>query len=932
MKLLNKIQLIILLLVIAFQPILVSAADITLIDTYWLNSTDANLRPQGIITNGSDANPAFFWVVDDFWDVIWTFNSTFQNQSSKYTNDIYIITGLGSEITTNNSNFYLIGGTSAVYHLNSTFDNQEDGFLIGANTADHGFTMNSTHFFAMEPNYGDGRIRIYNESGNVVDYINCEVNAYCQYAQGLTTIDGISFWLLTSTNGGLDGFIYQLNTSGMIVSSRNITSLGKVQSSIINSLTTSDNNNFWITNMNTKEVYHISYQSAPSINIISPSDYLNSSDIGLDIKYNINDNGGTIDKCWYSNNTMATNTTLTSCENITTVVWGEGEHNVTIWINNTIGDESYDEIIFSIDTIAPLLNITYPLNLTNTTNTTISINYTRSDNGTGLNTCWYSNNSGTTNITLSNCINITGVTWIEGFNNITIWANDSTNNVNFSYLVFKVDTTAPSLSIVKPTNGESTTSNSIDFKYLVSDVSGAGLDKCWYQNNTGSNITIACGTNTTISQAVDGTYTIYVWANDTLGNLATDYHTWTISSNAPAINLEQPTSNEYFNRNSNIDFNFSVLDANGIDTCKLWTNTTGTWELNQTLTTIINNSYNNFTSLNIQDGYYIWNVWCNDSTGIPGTDSWGTLNKTFTIDTVYPIVNFTTTNMTTFSSMSATLSFNITESYKNTCTFVLTNNTGDTHNYAANTSIPCSGSSISISTLEYGTFHLRLWVTDKSGNVNKSDISFVTQAPPSGDVGGGGGGVTVVIGNLSWSMSTETSGDKYQFNMLKGSSREKDLLFENLGVEDINITLSCEYVSGSSNICDFIEYDTSTFYLPVEKEIKIPITFRVNIPEDYEKGDYIVNLVATDSYGNIAIITTEVNVESFSIFVKLSTKLTISKKIGDINIPYILIFFVLIVLFSVIFSYIYRKSKFSASGGLGVITGLFLSFIALIFI
>ena len=50
---------------------------------------------------------------------------------------------------------------------------------------------------------------------------------------------------------------------------------------------------------------------------------------------------------------MAVNTTLTNCANITSVVWSEGQHNVTIWANDSAGNENHSSVTFTVDVTPP---------------------------------------------------------------------------------------------------------------------------------------------------------------------------------------------------------------------------------------------------------------------------------------------------------------------------------------------------------------------------------------------------------------------------------------------------------------------------------------------------------------------------------------------------------------------------------------------------
>jgi len=66
----------------------------------------------------------------------------------------------------------------------------------------------------------------------------------------------------------------------------------------------------------------------------------------------------------------------------------------------------------------------------------------------------------------------------------------------------------------------------------------------------------------------------------------------------------------------NVTFNFTVFNTNPdtiIQTCELWGNWSGGWHLNQSLISPIVGKTINFSTVNLYDGYYIWNVMCNDT-------------------------------------------------------------------------------------------------------------------------------------------------------------------------------------------------------------------------------------------------------------------------------------------------------------------------------
>src|SRR3989344_2566831 len=98
-----------------------------------------------------------------------------------------------------------------------------------------------------------------------------------------------------------------------------------------------------------------------------------------------------------------------------------------------------------VDTIVPTISIFIPTNNTFTKDSSQDVNFTVAD--ITLNTCWYSNDTYTANTTLANCnTNITTIAWSEGQHNVTIWVNDSANNVNSLQVTFTIDTTLPAIT------------------------------------------------------------------------------------------------------------------------------------------------------------------------------------------------------------------------------------------------------------------------------------------------------------------------------------------------------------------------------------------------------------------------------------------------------------------------------------------------------
>ena len=116
---------------------------------------------------------------------------------------------------------------------------------------------------------------------------------------------------------------------------------------------------------------------------------------------------------------------------------------------------------------------------------------------------------------------------------------------------------------------------------------------------------------------------------------ASSNFTFTTSLTSPAINLDTPTDKKFLNNETNIYFNFTATDGNGLDACELWGNWTGVWHMNFTWYNNPLSGVQNFTVVNVTDGdaEYRWNVWCNDTLDNGG---FRFQNFTFTLDTTLP--------------------------------------------------------------------------------------------------------------------------------------------------------------------------------------------------------------------------------------------------------------------------------------------------------
>jgi hypothetical protein len=88
----------------------------------------------------------------------------------------------------------------------------------------------------------------------------------------------------------------------------------------------------------------------PNINITFPINNTEYANTLLDVNYTVSDTG-TLESFWWSNDSMTVNHSLGTAGsplNITNITWSLGNHNVTVWANDTSGNENHSIVTFNI--------------------------------------------------------------------------------------------------------------------------------------------------------------------------------------------------------------------------------------------------------------------------------------------------------------------------------------------------------------------------------------------------------------------------------------------------------------------------------------------------------------------------------------------------------------------------------------------------------
>jgi hypothetical protein len=297
-----------------------------------------------------------------------------------------------------------------------------------------------------------------------------------------------------------------------------------------------------ISNCNSTETREIILASSgPTITIESPLAQVYTEN---NTWFNVTTTGVS---CWFNlnsgNNITLENDTLTHYYNYTENL-ANGNYLATFYCNDSLGTINSADVTFGIDTIPPSITLHYPLTTTYISTNNIRFNYTPSSDIFNLDTCQlYGNWSGiwsiknSTNTPIKDAVNNLSSIVPEGTHKWNILCNDSNGIGDWSQQgnqTFIVDTSAPKIKVINPTNGATYYTSTIWFNASANEVISD-----WIINYNGTNISIPINTS---RELANGTYNLFIYAQDLAGNWGLNSSV-TFSVNLyPAISFNVPTT------------------------------------------------------------------------------------------------------------------------------------------------------------------------------------------------------------------------------------------------------------------------------------------------------------------------------------------------------------------------------------------------------
>ncbi|MDD4353465.1 MAG: hypothetical protein PHN56_03340, partial [Candidatus Nanoarchaeia archaeon] len=419
-------------------------------------------------------------------------------------------------------------------------------------------------------------------------------------------------------------------------------------------------------NMNNSSVIFEIDSVAPSLEIVSPNSFAKNNITQL---LNISMFDLHEDSVWFVNGS----------KNITYIDsmlfnFSEGNNTLTVWANDSLGNLNTSSVSFEIDSVAPLIEILSPKNMSYNSNI-VWFNATANEN---VNSWIVNYNS--TNVSL----NINSSLVVEdGDYNLLLYAVDNLGNVGLNNSInFIVDTIAPTLEIVSPDNFAK---NNIT-QWLNISVTDFHKDSVWFFNGS-ENVTYI---DSMLFNFSEGNNTLTVWANDSLGNLNTSSVSFEIDSVAPLIEILLPKNMSY---NSNIVWFNATANEN-----------VNSWIVNYNGT---NSSMNINSSLIVEDGDYNLLLYAVDNFGNVGLNN----SINFIVDTIAPSLEIISPTNFAKNNITQLLNISVFDSHKDSIWFV---NGSENISYS---------SPMLVNFLE-GNNVLTVWANDSANNINSATVTF----------------------------------------------------------------------------------------------------------------------------------------------------------------------------------------------------------------
>ncbi len=563
---------------------------------------------------------------------------------------------------------------------------------------------------------------------------------------------------------------------------------------------------------------------------------------------------------WTYNNGSIINMTLTKANgtyfylNVTHLMPGIDTYRV--YGNDTVGTIGISTVrTIRIDFSIPAVIISTPAQGSNFGSGTQAFNVTISDANINAVIFQFNNASGNDfNVSPANSsgnwnmdLDLQRLT--QGSQTMVVYADDNAQNLNNTQFVeFTIDRTPPAVAFVSPADGQNYTlaSGNQTLNATITDALGTVQSVLFSFDNAsgiGFNVTAInqsgyWSASYNVSALANGSHTVTIFSNDTLGNLnSTQSITFTVDTTSITVTLLTPVSG---NQNSSalVIFNCSAQHYMELRNITLYGNWSGGWHANETAGISGNRSSAVF-SKTIADGNHLWNCLAYDTAG---NSVFALANFTLTIDTIAPAASGISSG--TPSSTSTTITWTTDENANSTVNYGTSLSLGT----GSITTSKSASHSRTLSSLSASTVYFyNVTSCDALGNcLTNGTFNFTTAAASSdagsssssGAGGGGGGGSS---SSTSGSSSEEDSDNDIASAVDKSSTdgpgtAEKELTLESTTLPLITFSQSVVFTKGEPHKVDIAQDKISVKSIEinsrVDKETQFTISYLPEKPAD----------------------------------------------------------------------------------------------------
>lgn len=410
---------------------------------------------------------------------------------------------------------------------------------------------------------------------------------------------------------------------------------------------------------------------------------------------------------------------------------------------------------------------------------------------------------------------------------------------------------SPVLEIVYPQDGATYGNNeTIELNFSVSDTN---LDSCWYNLDGSNNLSIPNCQNINFS-TTQGTQILNLYANNTFGYISLANTTFSVNNSLPSVVLISPLDS-YISGNGTILFSYLPSDED-LESCSLYGDFSGIWNSSQTEFSPINGDLNSF-SLDLDEGNYSWNIYCNDTVG----NLVSSINSSFKVDFSKPVVELLEPNGTKEDKTNIPLTFSVVDESPVKCEFEV--NIVDSGTTFAFSLDECQNVEFNVA-IE-ADYETNLKVEDSAGNVEYRSSNFEVGQETSEAVYEDSltdEEVPAISGDASLILS-----DLENIKMKRGESEFLNLEVLNEGEKFLN---GCK-LFGSGSQGDWISSSQSE---DLSSGQKAEYIFNLNVPLDAEPKDYSIDiLINCDEASERTVLDVEVEGLEFDVLILSSERI-----------------------------------------------------------